>query len=151
MACAEAMRPCVSIHWVVKLSLRKCADTVGTVLVPSADHFKCWNIDIFFQIKYAEAILSNSTRKLLWFEITKMLITVYKNKSIVSFIIIFGTLSFPICVHFDFLVRVDHNNTAQRHQVFCSATTSTGIWDVLQHKLSNIARHLRTNDAGMSA
>jgi len=104
-----------------------------------------------FQIKYAEAILSNSTRKLLWFEITKMLITVYKNKSIVSFIIIFGTLSFPICVHFDFLVRVDHNNTVQRHQVFCSATTSTGIWDVLQHKLSNIARHLRTNDAGMSA
>jgi len=30
----------------------------------------------FFQIKYAEAILSNSARKLLWFEITKMLIAV---------------------------------------------------------------------------
>ena len=29
-----------------------------------------------FQIKYTEAILSNSTRRLLWFEITKMLITV---------------------------------------------------------------------------
>jgi len=27
-----------------------------------------------FQIKYTEAILSNSTRKALWFEITKMLI-----------------------------------------------------------------------------
>jgi len=27
-----------------------------------------------FQIKYTEAILSNSTRKLLWFEIAKMLI-----------------------------------------------------------------------------
>ena len=27
-----------------------------------------------------EAILPNSTRKLLWFEITKMLITVLKNK-----------------------------------------------------------------------
>jgi len=26
---------------------------------------------IFFQIKYTEAILSNNTRKLLWFEITK--------------------------------------------------------------------------------
>jgi len=25
-----------------------------------------------FQIKYTEAILSNSTRKLLWFEITKV-------------------------------------------------------------------------------
>jgi len=29
-----------------------------------------------FHIKYAEAILSNGTRKLLWFEITKMLIEV---------------------------------------------------------------------------
>jgi len=27
-------------------------------------------------MKYTEAILSNSTRKLLWFEITKMLIAV---------------------------------------------------------------------------
>jgi len=27
-----------------------------------------------FQIKYTEAIFSNSTRKLLWFEIAKMLI-----------------------------------------------------------------------------
>jgi len=39
-----------------------------------------------------EAILSNSTRKLLWFEITKMLIA-FRNKFIVLFIIIFGTLS----------------------------------------------------------
>jgi len=30
------------------------------------------------QIKYTEAILSNSTGKLLWFEITKMLIAVLK-------------------------------------------------------------------------
>ena len=45
-----------------------------------------------FQIKYTEAILSNSTRKLLWFEITKMLIAVFflKDKFIVSFIITFG-------------------------------------------------------------
>jgi len=33
-----------------------------------------------FQIKYTETILSNSTRKLLWFEITKMLIAVLKSK-----------------------------------------------------------------------
>jgi len=39
-----------------------------------------------------EAILSNSTRKLLWLEITKMLIA-FRNKFIVLFIIIFGTLS----------------------------------------------------------
>jgi len=41
--------------------------------------------------KYTEAILSNSTRKLFWFEISKMLI--------VLFIIIFGTLSFAIIKH----------------------------------------------------
>jgi len=33
---------------------------------------------IFFQTKHAEAILSNSTRKLLWFEITEMPIAVQK-------------------------------------------------------------------------
>ena len=52
-----------------------------------------------YQIKYTEAVLSNSNRKLLWFEINKMLIAVLQNKFIVLFIIIFGTLSFPIlCV-----------------------------------------------------
>ena len=50
------------------------------------------------QIKYTEAILPDSTLKLLWFEISKMLIAVKKNKLIVLFIIIFGTLSFPISV-----------------------------------------------------
>ena len=80
---------------------RKCADTIGTVLVLWAGHFQCKNINrpIFFQVKYTEAILSNSTRKLLWFEITKMLIAL-KNKFIVLFIIIFGALSFPIAVDF---------------------------------------------------
>jgi len=36
-----------------------------------------------FQIKYTEVILSNSTRKLLWFEITKMLIVVQKNYCVI--------------------------------------------------------------------
>jgi len=49
-----------------------------------------------FQLKYTEAVLSNITRKLSWFEITKMLIAVSKNKFAVSFVIIFTTLSFPI-------------------------------------------------------
>ena len=49
----------------------------------------------FFQIKYTAALLPSSTRKLLWFEITKMLIAVFLNKFIVSFIIIFGTFSLP--------------------------------------------------------
>jgi len=35
-------------------------------------------ISTFFQIKYAETILSNRTRKLSWFEITKMLMAVKK-------------------------------------------------------------------------
>jgi len=48
-----------------------------------------------FQIKHTEAILSNSTWKLLWFEISKTL-TGLKNKFTVLFIIIFGRLSFPI-------------------------------------------------------
>jgi len=47
---------------------------------------------IYFQIKYTEAILSKNTRKLLWFEITKMLIAVYEK----NIKILFGTLSFPI-------------------------------------------------------
>ena len=49
-------------------------------------------------MKYTEADLSNSTQKLLWFEITKMLIAVLRNKFFVSFIIIFSTLSFSIDV-----------------------------------------------------
>jgi len=49
-----------------------------------------------FQLKYTEAVLSNITRKLSWFEITKMLIAVSKNKFAVSFVVIFTTLSFPI-------------------------------------------------------
>jgi len=36
------------------------------------------------------------TQKLLWFEITKMLIAVFKTKLIVLFTTIFGTLSFLI-------------------------------------------------------
>jgi len=51
-----------------------------------------------FQIKYTEGILSNSTWKLLWFKITKVLIAVFKKglRFITSFITIFITLSFPI-------------------------------------------------------
>jgi len=57
--------------------------------------FPMVNYKYVFQIKYTEAILSHSTRKLLWFEITKML-TAVKNNFIVLFIIIFDTFSFPV-------------------------------------------------------
>jgi len=52
-----------------------------------------------FQIIYTEAILSNNTRELLRFEISKMLIAFKINKFIVLFIILFGTLSFPMGYH----------------------------------------------------
>ena len=76
---------------------RKCADTIGTVLVPWAGHFqRMLNISIFFQTEYTEAILSSSTRKLLWFEISKVLVAVLENNFIVSFTVIFGTISSPV-------------------------------------------------------
>ena len=59
---------------------RKCVDIIGTVLVPWAGQwpFPMQKYKCIFQIKYTEAILSNSIRKLLWFEITRMMIAVLK-------------------------------------------------------------------------
>jgi len=49
---------------------RKCADIIGLAISDA-------KILIYrLQIKYTEAVLSNSARKLLWFEITKMRIAV---------------------------------------------------------------------------
>ena len=48
--------------------------------------------------------LSNNTLKLLWFEITSMLIAVFKNNFIVLFIIIFCTLSLPIVCFIELLL-----------------------------------------------
>ena len=47
---------------------------------------------------YTEAILSNSTRTLLWFQITKILIAVLINNFTALFIIIFEAHSFPIAL-----------------------------------------------------
>jgi len=89
----------------------KCADTTGTVPVPWAGHFQ---YEYLSQINYTEAILSNSTRKLLWFKITKLL------KFTVSFIIIFDTLSFPITGG-DLSIGGDHGpiNRTRRDTSFC--------------------------------
>jgi len=46
-----------------------------------------------FPVKYAEAILANRSRQRLGFEISKMQ---FKNRFIVLFITIFGTLSFGV-------------------------------------------------------
>ena len=40
--------------------------------------FPMLKYEYIFEIKYTEAISSNNTRKLLWFEITKMLIALKK-------------------------------------------------------------------------
>ena len=63
---------------------RKCADTIGTVLVPWAGHFNA-KYKYIFQIKCTKAILSNSTRKLLWFEITEMLTAVKKFQCLIYY------------------------------------------------------------------
>jgi len=60
----------------------KCADTTD-----SACSRLMLNAEIriyIFQVKYTEAISSNIARKLLWFEITEMLIAVTDKKIIVS-------------------------------------------------------------------
>jgi len=73
----------VSMHVVLDVGYcymeQKCANTVGTVWVPWAGYgslgwlFPMLKCKYIFPIKSMEAILSNSTRKLLWFEIIKML------------------------------------------------------------------------------
>jgi len=66
------------------------------MLVPWAGHFQCYNINIFFIIKYTEAIFFKQHSE------TVMVLN-YQNADcrlkkffIVSFITIFGTLAFPI-------------------------------------------------------
>jgi len=74
---------------------RKFVDTVGTVPVPWAGHFH----KHIFRIKYMPAFfIKQHSETRLWFEIGKMLIAVLKNKFIVLFIMIFGTLLFPMAV-----------------------------------------------------
>jgi len=85
--------------------MTSCLQTIENESVP-IQLAQCWfpglaisNAEIqinFFRIEYTEAVLSNSTRKLLWFEITKMLIAILNNKFVVLFVIIFSTLLFPI-------------------------------------------------------
>jgi len=76
-------------------------------------HFPSYNINILFQIKHTETILSNTTRKLLWFEITKMLTAVSTNKFTGLCDTIFGTLSFPAANQH---CTADYNHTANPRQ-----------------------------------
>ena len=89
---------------------------------------------IYFQVKYTEAILSNSSRKLLWFEITKLLI--------VSFITIFvKTLSIygtPVVIS---LGRRNPATASERVSIGAAVsisdqTVSLPIADEITHKSS---------------
>jgi len=51
------------------------------------------NINIYFQIKYTEAILSNSTRKLSQFQITELPNAVMKKISLLCYLLQFSALS----------------------------------------------------------
>ena len=70
------------------------------------------------QIKYTEAILSSSIRKLLWFLNYEKADYSSKNQLIVLFIIIFCTLSFPIGIN--------------AHRGICNGTASVGLLSVRQ-------------------
>jgi len=48
-------------------SERKCADTVGTVPVPWADHFQCWNFNIFSNKKHGNNFIKqHSETRMVW-------------------------------------------------------------------------------------
>ena len=82
-----------SLPKTVTLQRRGCNLNSG----PSAPESSMLTTRLHSHPKYStESILSNSTRKLLRFEITRMLIAVQEKKIIVSFIIISGTLSFSM-------------------------------------------------------
>jgi len=53
------------------------------------------------QIKYAEKVLSNSTQKLLWFEITRMLIAVFRKINLLCHLLKFSA-------HFRFLCAMKY-------------------------------------------
>ena len=69
----------ISSHCSTKLT--KCPSTVTDTVQKNESGslggpFPTVEYYYIFRIQYTEAILSNSTRKLLWFEITKMLMAV---------------------------------------------------------------------------
>jgi len=78
--------------------LRRAGLEIGNESMPISAGSLSWPFPVLkykyiFRIKYTETILSNSTRKPLCSEISKMLILVFKNKRIVLSIRIFSTLS----------------------------------------------------------
>jgi len=89
-----------------------------------------------FQIQYTEAIVANITRNLLW------MVRNYqnadcclKNKYVVLFITVFGTLSFPAASHSAFTCvttkRINEGNYVSCTVSFPSVKSTSGdIWAV---------------------
>jgi len=75
---------------------RKCADTIGTVPIPSAGHFQCKKIPTYFSDKiYRSNFIKHHSETVMVWNYPNAECSLRK-KIIVSFIIIFGTLSFPV-------------------------------------------------------
>ena len=92
------------VSYIANIMLSKSQRPIGSESVP-IELAQCWSpglaisnakiwIGLHFSNKIYDAISSNSTRKLLWFESAKMLIAVLTNKFIVLFVITSGTYTF---------------------------------------------------------
>ena len=107
---------------------RKCADTIGTVPVPWAGHFQCWNINIFFSNKtYGSNFIKEHSGGLklpkCWSQ--------FKKTITVSFIVIFGTLSFrtgwvTYILIVPVLVNSDDNDWWEAERVDSGESTQEG-------------------------
>ena len=78
---------------------RKCADTIGTVLVPSAARLFQWrniNIGVYVSNKiHGSSFINQHSETVVVWNYPDADCSLKKNTLILLFIIIFGTLSFP--------------------------------------------------------
>jgi len=70
-------------------SERKCVDTIATVPVPQAGHLQCWNINVFFKWNIRKQFYQTAFGNCYGLKLLKC-----RLRFIVSFVIIFSTLSF---------------------------------------------------------
>ena len=66
------------------------------LLVPLADQFQCYNINIFFKQNTRKQFYQTSSGNYYSLKLRSCWLQFKKNKFIVLFMIIFGTLSFPV-------------------------------------------------------
>ena len=100
LCCKEILVPSWVSYFPLKLCSklweRKCADTIGTVLVPWAG-ISIAEIEIYFSNKiYRSNFVKQHSETVMVWNYQNADCSLKKNKFIVSFTVIFGTLSFPI-------------------------------------------------------